>query len=86
MDLHDKMLKSDLHLQSTLHFIETSTSLLRNAPYIDTVVKNEESLQKVTVPAKNETQLVYGLQGDDFMLLVATSSKHILQVMVRLII
>ena len=65
MDLHDKMLKSDLHLQSTLHFIETSPSLLHNAPYINTVVKNEESLQKVTVPAKDETQLVYGLQGDD---------------------
>ena len=88
MDLHDKMLKSDLHLQSTLHFIETSPSLLHNAPYINTVVKNEESLQKVTLPAKDETQLVYGLQGDNFMLLVATSSKHnlFLQVMVRLII
>ena len=65
MDLHDKILKSDLHLQSTLHFIETSASLLHNAPYINTVVKNEESLQEVTVPAKDETQLVYGLQSDD---------------------
>ena len=66
MDLHDKMLKSDLHsAQLTLHFIETSASLLHNAPYINTVVRNEESLQKVTVPAEDETQLVYGLQGDN---------------------
>lgn len=61
MELHEKVLKND---ELSLHFIETSSSLLHNAPYIDTVVKSSESLQHVTVAVKNHVQLVYGLQGN----------------------
>lgn len=61
MELHEKVLKND---ELSLHFIETSSSLLHNAPYIDTVVKSSKSLQHVTVAVKNHVQLVYGLQGN----------------------
>ena len=64
MELYDKMLKYDTHARSTLHFIETSASLLQNAPYISTVVKNEENLQEVDISFKSQPQLVYGLQGN----------------------
>lgn len=64
MELYDKMLKCDAHGRSTLHFIETSASLLHNAPYINIVVKSEENLQKVAKFTKSQTQLVYGLQGN----------------------
>ena len=86
MELHDKMFKSDLHSKSTLHFIETSASLLHNAPYINTVVKNEESLQEVTISIKDQTQLVYGLQGNIFYITSYSNVSVLLQVMVRLII
>ena len=86
MDLHDKMLKSDLHLHSTLHFIEISASLLHNAPYINTVVKNEESLQEVTISVKDQTQLVYGLQGNILCITSYSNVSVLLQVMERLII
>ena len=86
MELHDKMLKCDLHSQSTLHFIETSASLLHNAPYINTVVKNEESLQEVIISVKDQTQLVYGLQGNILCITSYSNVSVLLQVMERLII
>ncbi|XP_019859705.1 PREDICTED: uncharacterized protein LOC109587936, partial [Amphimedon queenslandica] len=64
LELYDKMLKCDTHARSTLHFIETSASLLQNAPFISTVVKNEENLQKVDISFWSQPQLVYGLQGN----------------------
>ncbi|XP_019857334.1 PREDICTED: uncharacterized protein LOC109585637 [Amphimedon queenslandica] len=64
LELYDKMLKCDTHARSTLHFIETSASLLQNAPFINTVVKNEENLQKVDISFWSQPQLVYGLQGN----------------------
>lgn len=64
MELYEKMLKSE----STIHFIETSSSLLHNAPYIDTIVRDYDERQ-IDIPVKDEIQLVYGLQGDHLLLL-----------------
>lgn len=64
MELHVKVFKSDEHSKSTLHFIETSSSLFHNAPYINTVVKSGESLKQMDIPLKDNIHLVYGLQGN----------------------
>ena len=39
MDIYERMFKSGNC--STIHFIETSSSLLYNAPYINTTVRNK---------------------------------------------
>ena len=39
MDIYERMLKSGNCC--TIHFIETSSSLLYNAPYINTTVSNK---------------------------------------------
>lgn len=64
MELHEKMLRKETC--STIHFIETSSSLLHNAPYINTVIKDFATVQQIPIKlsVKDDVKLVYGLQGN----------------------
>lgn len=84
MELHEKIQNSDEHF--TIHFIETSASLLHNVPYINTSVGDhllQQNPNKPQITFKNEIKLVYGLQGISHFILIFKAIP--MQVMEKLI-
>ena len=78
MEIHERMLKSEC--RSTIHFIETLSSLLHNAPYISTVTKDYETLKQtqIDLSIKDDVKLVYGLQGIAVFLLIINYNNYLI--------